>query len=139
MSESPLVLEDLIPHRGRMKLVEEIVEIDDDHCVTRARVRASWPLAEGGQVSAIALIEVVAQTASAAAGWKYRDDGSLGGRGYLVGIKRAGWSVPSVQVGAILTTTVENPVRTKNYGVFVGRVEDESGVIAEVHVQAVRP
>jgi predicted hotdog family 3-hydroxylacyl-ACP dehydratase len=135
----PLVLEDLIPHRGRMKLVEEIVEIDDDHCVTRARVSESWPLAEEGQVSAIALIEVVAQTASAAAGWKHRDDGRLGGRGYLVGIKRACWSTPSVPVGTVLTTTVENPVRTKSYGVFVGRVESESGVIAEVHVQAVRP
>ncbi len=36
-------IEELIPHRGRMKLVDEIVEADDKLAVTLSRVTDRWP------------------------------------------------------------------------------------------------
>ncbi len=81
----------------------------------------------------------MAQTASAAASWDKRHSEAMGGAGYLVGIKRASWSRACVPVGTLLTTTVTNEVRRENYGVFVGRVEGDEGLTAEVAVQAVKP
>jgi len=130
---------ELIPHRDRMKLIDTIVEVNDHRCVTRATVADDWPFCSGGAVDAVVLVEVVAQTASAAASWDKRHTEAMGGAGYLVGIKRASWSRTSVPVGTVLTTTVTNEVRRTNYGVFVGRVEGDDGLTAEVAVQAVRP
>jgi predicted hotdog family 3-hydroxylacyl-ACP dehydratase len=131
--------EELIPHRDRMKLIDTIVEVNDDHCVTRATVTKAWPLCADGVVDAVVLVELVAQTASAAASWDKRHSEAMGGAGYLVGIKRASWSRACVPVGTLLTTTVTNEVRRENYGVFVGRVEGDEGLTAEVAVQAVKP
>jgi predicted hotdog family 3-hydroxylacyl-ACP dehydratase len=131
--------EELIPHRDRMKLIDTIVEVNDDRCVTCATVTEAWPLCSDGVVDAVVLVELVAQTASAAASWDKRHSEAMGGAGYLVGIKRSSWSRASVPVGTLLTTTVTNEVRRENYGVFVGRVEGDDGLTAEVAVQAVKP
>lgn len=132
-------VEGLIPHRGRMKLLDTIVEVNADRCVTRATVSERWPLCSEGAVDALVLIEVVAQTVSAAASWDRRHSEAMGGAGYLVGIKRARWSRPSVPVGTELITTVVNEVRRTNYGVFVGRVAAAGELLAEITLQAVKP
>jgi predicted hotdog family 3-hydroxylacyl-ACP dehydratase len=54
-------IEDLIPHRNSMKLIDEILEIDDDRCITTATVSSSWPLFRDGYVHPIVLIELAAQ------------------------------------------------------------------------------
>jgi predicted hotdog family 3-hydroxylacyl-ACP dehydratase len=131
--------EELIPHRERMKLIEAIVDVNDERCVTRATVTERWPLCEDGAVDAVVLIEVVAQTASAAASWDKRHEEQMGGAGYLVGIKRAAWTRATVPVGTVLTTTVTNEVKRANYGVFCGVVEAGGERLAEVAIQAVRP
>ena len=85
-------IEDLIPHRERLKLIDTITFVDQEHAVTRATVKESWPLYSGDAVSAIVLIELAAQTAGVCIGWneKMKTSGPKGeARGWLVGIKKA--------------------------------------------------
>jgi predicted hotdog family 3-hydroxylacyl-ACP dehydratase len=49
-------IDDLIPHRGRMKLIASIVQVSNEIAVTSAVVADTWPLCSGGSVSPIALI-----------------------------------------------------------------------------------
>jgi predicted hotdog family 3-hydroxylacyl-ACP dehydratase len=37
-------IENLIPHRERLKLIDSIVSVDQEHAVTRATVKENWPL-----------------------------------------------------------------------------------------------
>jgi len=37
-------IEKLIPHRDRMKLIDEIIESDDEKAVTESLVTEKWPL-----------------------------------------------------------------------------------------------
>lgn len=131
--------EDFLPHRGAMLLVEQILEIDPDHCVTRATVGEAWPLAADEHVPALVLVEVVAQTASLSYGWDNRDRPGFVNQGYLVGVKNADFSLARLPVGAEVRTEVTITIRRDNYGVFVGRVRVDGRPAAEVTIQAYRP
>ena len=58
-------IEKLIPHRAPMRLVQDIVRIDDDSIETASIVQDSWPTARDGRVRTLILIELIAQTAAA--------------------------------------------------------------------------
>jgi predicted hotdog family 3-hydroxylacyl-ACP dehydratase len=112
-----IYIEDLIPHRNRMKLIDEIVELDDAHCVTAATVSPGWPLVEDGHIDPIILIELAAQTAGVSFGWhEYRQGKPTSGRlGWLVGIKNAVFYTDAIPMRARITMTVEG---RKNGGTY---------------------
>ena len=56
-------IKELIPHRGRMKLIDEIVRADAETAATESVVKRDWPLFGKDSVSPFVLIELVAQTA----------------------------------------------------------------------------
>lgn len=134
----PLDIEALIPHRDRMRLVDEVVEVDPDACTTQSVVRESWPFHCQGRVRSLALVESVAQTASALFGWKEGREGVPESQEMIVGIRRACWSAPNIPVGAVIQTTVDSIQTKKSYAQFKGTVASGSETIAEVEMQAVR-
>jgi predicted hotdog family 3-hydroxylacyl-ACP dehydratase len=49
--------ETYIPHRDRMRLVEELLEADDAHAVTAATVGPDWPIGEDGLLNPLIFID----------------------------------------------------------------------------------
>ena len=78
-------IEDLLPHRNSMLLIEEILEGGPNAAVSSAVVNENWPLFDGSRVNSLILIEVAAQTAGICAGWARIQE-----RG-LESDKKAGW------------------------------------------------
>lgn len=103
-------LEDLLPHRGRMLLVRDVLEVDADHAMTRSVVDASWPMAGGGSVHPLVLVELAAQTAGVCNGWdRIQTQGLDSNRmGWLVGIKKAEFFIERLNIGSIITVRAEN-------------------------------
>jgi 3-hydroxymyristoyl/3-hydroxydecanoyl-(acyl carrier protein) dehydratase len=132
-------LDELVPHRGRMRLVGGIVEVSEGRCITRSRIDGSWPLCDGASSSPVVLVELVAQTASALMGWERREIERMGGRGFLVGVRRATFAGGRIPVGADLIATVTTVLRRDNYATFEGRVESGGAMVASVEIQAIRP
>lgn len=87
---SDLSLEDLLPHRGNMMLVEKVLEVDSDHALTVCLVKKSWPMADDNGVHPLILIELAAQTAGVCNGWERIQTKGLDSEkmGWLVGIKK---------------------------------------------------
>jgi len=133
-----ICIEDLIPHRDRMKLVDEILEIDGDITRTSSVVTDLWPLDETGLLDPMILVELVAQTSGVHEGWKARRNGTAGTKGWLVGIKKANFFSDAVPVGAVLTTSVRLLYAQQAYAVFAGTVEAASTPLAEVELQVFR-
>jgi predicted hotdog family 3-hydroxylacyl-ACP dehydratase len=98
-------IEQLLPHRGRMKLIGAIERISTDNAVTRSVVSETWPLCSGNSVSPIVLIELAAQTAGVLSCWKKGENISAFAAGMLTGIKCADFFVDTVPVNAELTST----------------------------------
>ncbi len=113
METTPLTelsLEDLLPHRGTMLLVGEVLEVDRQHALTICRVAASWPMADKNGVSSLILVELAAQTAGVYNGW---DRIQTKGRhsdptGWLVGIKKAEFFIDSLPCGGSIVCRAEN-------------------------------
>jgi len=66
---SDVTLEDLLPHRDNMMLVQEVLEVDSQCARTRFVVKKSWPMADDKGVHPLILIELAAQTAGVCNGW----------------------------------------------------------------------
>ena len=138
-SEAPCDVEDLVPHRGRMRLVRALVAADDDGAETLARVDESWPTFSGGSVDAVVLVELIAQSVGVQMGWQRRHVERMGGRGLLVGVRRASFTVDRVPAGTFLRTRVRGARSVESFVVFTGEVSDGRTILCEAEIQAFRP
>ena len=111
-------IEDLIPHRERLKLIDTIISVDQEHAVTRATVKESWPLLSGDAVSAIVLIELAAQTAGVCIGWNQKMKTSEPNGyvwGWLVVINKANFYIQKIPLTSGITTLSKNRLVVENY------------------------
>ena len=133
-------IEKLIPHRLPMRLVENIVRIDELSIETSSIVREAWPTTADGHVRTLVLVELIAQSAAVLQGWKERHEKESGIGGLLVGIHTATPAQPSVPVGMQLFCSVRISHGATNYLAFEGEVKDGSGVVwLTGAIQAFRP
>ncbi|MCL2669111.1 MAG: hypothetical protein FWE89_00370 [Syntrophaceae bacterium] len=133
-----LPLEQMIPHRGRMRLIDRVLSLDDERSVTEAIPRPDWPLHSEGSVDCLVTIELVAQTAALLEGWKRQRAGRGSASGYLVGIKSAKLLSPRLPVTFPLVTEVTRGYGLEGYAVFQGTVLSNGKVVAQVQVQTIR-
>ncbi len=113
---SDLTLEDLLPHRGKMLIVEDVLEVDAEHARTLCRVRKSWPMADDRGVHALILVELAAQTAGVCNGWDRIQTQGLDSEkmGWLVGIKKAEIGVDYLPFGSEVIASAENTYKFEN-------------------------
>lgn len=132
-------IEDLIPHRGRMKLVDDVLEINDILAKTSSRVTERWPLGEARAADPVVLIELVAQTAGVLEGWKSKQGGGRPEKsGWLVGIKKCEFFVDRIPIQTRLTTTVHRLYALEAYAVFAGEVASASALLSRAELQVFR-
>ena len=134
-------VEELLPHRGRMKLVDEIIEVDEERALTRSTVTNLWPFFDGKTVNALVLIELVAQTAGISNSWggikKHGD--KFERKGWLVGIKHSRLLIDAVPLNTSIITQCENQFKLENYREIFGTTRINSEVVAEVRLQLLQP
>jgi len=138
LTETYPPVESLIPHRDRMKLVGEIIELTAESAVTRSIVSSQWPLLREGQADPLVIIELVAQTSAIHVSWKKGAVHEKGGGGLLVGVKEAEFFVDSLPVGMILTTSIRDMYSLDHYTVLEGIVRAESDNMGRVEIQVIR-
>ena len=137
MKQAGITPEDLLPHRDRMKLVDEIIEVNEKRAVTFATVTDQWPLLKDETVHALVCIELVAQTAGISNCWNgiKKHGEHFVNRGWIVGIKKAVFYIDSIPLNTRITTRTENQFDFEGYIEILGTVEIASKVIAEVRLQ----
>ena len=141
MSVEGIAIEDLLPHRDGMLLVEEILAVDTEHAVTRAVVTEQWPLFTGNGVSTLIAVELVAQTAGVCNGWinRQRHGDDFSRRGWLVGVKKADFAEDTLPLGSELVTTARNGYKFESFREASGTVRLGSQTIARVTLQLFQP
>jgi predicted hotdog family 3-hydroxylacyl-ACP dehydratase len=131
-------IESLIPHREPIKIISEVLEIQEDFAITTAIVNPNWPLFDGDAVDSLVLIEAVAQTAAIVEGYKRSKQGKTGVKGWLVGIKNAEFNVTKIPVDTKLTIFVNSKYSLDNYGVVQGIIKTGENILATIVLQAWR-
>jgi len=109
-------LEDLLPHRGRMLLAQEILAVDSESARALFRVDSSWPMADDRGVHPLVLVELAAQTAGICNGWdRIRTKGPDSNQmGWLVGVKKAEFFIDALPFGRKITGRAKNTYRFDN-------------------------
>ncbi len=107
---SGLTLEDLLPHRGNMVLLDDVLEVDFDHALTVSVMRPSFPLIVEEGVQPLIMVELAAQTAGVCNGWdRIKSQGIDSSQmGWLVGVKRAQFYIEYIPLGSRVVTRSEN-------------------------------
>jgi len=133
-------VESLIPHRNRMKLVDEIIDVDERKAVTASTVTENWPLFEAGSANCIVLVELVAQTAGVCIGWKeYQAKGNNeGGTGWIVGVKEALFHCDAIPLNSRIITESERAFQVELYTEIAGVVRMGDQILAEIKLQVVQ-
>ncbi|MGB5749693.1 MAG: hypothetical protein WBM69_22145 [Desulfobacterales bacterium] len=140
MNRFDLNIEDLLPHRDRMLLIDEILELDDKVAVTHATVTDQWPFFDGQAVDSLILIELVAQTAGISNSWvrvKKRGKDSEK-KGWLVGIKQSRFFVDSLSLNALIITRAENQFEYESYRHITGVAKIGDLIVGEISLQLIQ-
>jgi predicted hotdog family 3-hydroxylacyl-ACP dehydratase len=130
----------LLPHRGRMLLIHEIVQIDKDSAVSRSVINNQWPTFDGAGVSPLLIIELVAQTSGLNNGLdRLKNEGQgTETKGWLVGIKKAILHVDTLELGMVVTTRAKNSFKFEGFREIEGQAMIGQQVVGEVTLQVVR-
>lgn len=135
--QQPNAVESFLPHRDRMKLVDEILAVDGQTAATRCTVSARWPFFDGQSVSSLVLVELVAQTAGICNSWagKQKQGEKFQPRGWLVGIKQAHFFKAILGLGSHVIVRTENGFKFESYREVMGTAEIDGQPLATVDLQ----
>ena len=131
-------IESLIPHREKIKIISGILEIKETTAISTAMVNPDWPSYDGAAVNSLVLIEAIAQTAAIVEGYKRKQQGKDGVKGWLVGIKSAEFNMEKIPVNTNLIIMIENKYTFDNYAVVEGTVKTGAKVLATATLQALQ-
>jgi predicted hotdog family 3-hydroxylacyl-ACP dehydratase len=133
-------IEDFIPHRATMRLVDRLVEADDEHAVVEAEVPHDGLFVHDGQMPAYIVIEQMAQSISAWAGARARAAARPVPLGFLLGTRRMELQRASLQAGARLTMRVQCELLAANgLGMFDCEVHCEGELVAQARLSVFEP
>lgn len=139
MNPKKFSIEDLLPHRNRMLLIERILEVNESLSVSSAVVSDHWPLVFAGSVSPIVMVELAAQTAGVNNSinrlqTRGKEDGTMG---WIAGVKSAVFHMDRLPVGATLITRTQNSFAFEDFREVTGTVTWDKTVAAEITLQLV--
>ncbi len=134
---SNYTLDDILPHRGYMLLIDEILEVDAAHAVTSSTITKSYPLTGINGAQALIMVEFAAQTAGVCNGLnRIKEKGVDSSKmGWLVGIKRAQLLVDRIPMGATVLTRSENIHNYDNLREVAAVLHMDETLIGEITLQ----
>jgi predicted hotdog family 3-hydroxylacyl-ACP dehydratase len=135
-----IAIEDLIAHRGRMKLIGEMLAFNSQRAATRSIASRKWPLAGENSVNPLILLELVAQTAGICNGWKLAQESGriTAARGWLVGVKIAEFFVDEIPFGAEIIATAQNDFEFEGFREIKGEAFIADKIAARVILQVIQ-
>jgi predicted hotdog family 3-hydroxylacyl-ACP dehydratase len=111
-------VEEIIPHSGRMVLLDRIIDFDEQSLSAELTVRNDGLFGDDKNVPAYVGIEYMAQAVAAYAGIQAKQAGEPIKIGFLLGTRHYTSNVGSFAVGTLLTIQVKNIIQDDKLGVF---------------------
>ncbi len=112
-------LADLLPHSGKMLLLDELIDWGEDWLKAAVNVNDSSMFVNDGQVSALVAIEYMAQAIAALAGLRSRNNDEAVRIGLLLGTRKFDSNVAHIPIGSRLQIDIKEMFLEENgLGVF---------------------
>jgi predicted hotdog family 3-hydroxylacyl-ACP dehydratase len=133
-------IESYIPHRGGMRLIDRVLEIDDEHVVAEVDVPFDGLFVRDGRVPSWIGIEYMAQTVAAWATHNARSQGGGPRAGLLLGSRRYEVNCDGFPSGALLRIEVRCELMGANgLGQFDCRIVLDGRDVATARIAVLDP
>ncbi|KRG46016.1 dehydratase [Stenotrophomonas panacihumi] len=137
---APGDIEQFIPHRGMMRLVDRVLACGEEDIVTEVRVPADALFGDASGVPAWMGVEYMAQTVAAWAGHRARARGEEPSIGFLLGTRRYQAHTPRFDAGALLRVEAHCELMGDNgLGMFACRIVLGEAVLATANISVFEP
>lgn len=113
-TEIVLPMTELVPHSGRMRLLDRAIEGDEDSLLASVEIRADSMFFDGHGVGSWVGIEYMAQAVAAWAGWRARLAGGAPKVGFLLGSRRFSTSRSYFGRGEVLLVHAQRQFQAAN-------------------------
>lgn len=132
-------IRDVVPHAGRMLLLDRVVAFDGQSLTAELRVRPDALFVHARGAGAWVGIEYMAQAVAAFAGMEARRNGETVKVGFLVGTRHYGCNVPYFPLGATLRVLARRDAEAiHGVGSFDCSITGE-GIEAKATVTVIQP
>lgn len=129
-----------IPHRGKMRLLDKLIEADNDHAIAAVTIRHDSLFATDKGVPASVGIEYMAQTVAAYSGAIDRRAGQSPKIGLLLGSRRYDSRSDFFAIGDELHITVSPLYMQENaLGVFDCRIDCDGQTLVTATLNVLQP
>lgn len=133
-------IEDFIPHRGPMRLVDRLVAADDEAASVEADVPSEGRFVRDGRMPAYVGIELMAQAVAAWAGARARRAGAAPRNGYLLGTRRFEASCAGFEAGCTLRIDVRcELIGDAGLGMFDCAIVQGGATLATARISVYEP
>jgi len=141
MTNPRYAIADVVPHSGRMVLIDELLDYGLDYAVAAVNVRPDSVLSDGvNGVPAWAGLEYMAQTIGAFTGVEDLRSGRRPQIGLLLGCRSYRTHVPMFAIGARLIVRATLEFRDdSNLAIFSCEIQENDVIRATADVKAFRP
>jgi len=136
----PDSIEQVIPHRGAMRLVDKVLDWNEQRVVVELTVPWDGPFHEARGVPAWIGLEYMAQAIGAWSGCRGRNRGELPRIGFLLGTRRYNAETGHFAPGAVLRVEARCELVDDNgLGMFACRIMEGEQVLASANVSVYQP
>lgn len=133
-------IETVIPHRGTLLLLDQVLEYGDDAIAVALQVPLDGVFHDDGGVPAYVGLEYMAQAVACWAGCHARARGLPPPLGFLLGSRRYACAVPRFAAGTLLRVEARRELMGDNgLGVFACRILADGRELAAAHVSVYEP
>ena len=129
----------LLPQREPILMVDELVHVEEDQAETSFEIRADNYFIEKDRLAEVGLIEHIAQSASAFAGYKAMETGAIEPPVGLIGEIKRFHCYRCPQVGEVLHTTIRMGAEVAGITLLTGEVRIQEGIIADTQMKIFVP
>lgn len=129
----------LLPQREPILMVDELVHAEEDQAETSFEIRADNYFIEKDRLAEVGLIEHIAQSASAFAGYKAMETGAIEPPVGLIGEIKRFHCYRCPQVGEVLHTTIRMGAEVAGITLLTGEVRIQEGIIADTQMKIFVP
>ena len=138
MSSADIQIEDFLPQRGSMLLLDHVVHVDEIGGIFRAKANDQWPLIDQRGVNPMVLIELVAQGGGVCISWNIqKQHEKMPSSGWIVGVKQASFYVNFIPVGATIETRVTLGHHYDNLRELIGTAHVGTTLAGEMTLQVI--
>jgi len=130
----------LLPHAGRMVLLDAVCAVDDDHIVARTVVKPSPYVLPDGALPPWLGLELMAQAVGAWAGCQARKAGRAVNVGFLLGTRRYDCHIDTLPLGLSVTITARRSLVDANgMAVFECTLHVDARLLAQARLNIYQP